>query len=728
MTIASIDLVILNDLIRRMTDAAGALMSSAGQIKRTSTGVLGGASQTATINQAAGWVNDQLPGLRRRLALAQQIENQAITFGQRAAGQRGIVKIDESLLSTLPPDQARALGADAAKQVNGAHSTLSPELIAVLAKNQNDPYFALGFAGNADLKQVSWALRLASRERERIIAESGPKSAELEQWKVQYTSLVTGLGTTLGTATRDLEGVGLPPGFAEKYADAITEGKTRSSTPSDVAYGQGQSLSMLLPYGRFSTKFLDTVSTKVYDYEYAHKEDPVWEPRSYWEPYHSFAGAYQPDGKAMPDPMANILEALSHNPQSAQNFFDVANSHAAPTTVEINGQQVVVNNRLKYLLQDRTWHYDNGDGLGNALQTATTTWRDRTDNGRTSATIASQTFALMGQQVGQGKDGGWFMGLNEKQGWEPGMSMRDSLAHMFASYAPDLIRVAGVPTLESDDLTKGWIQKSDKYAPDEGQFFPSDGPLGATMDANSLKNLLKLIGADEGNVMIVSVGVLAAGQLLFGQGLAAGLAKDPGNAVKLLTGHENSPAADAVAGQLANTLSEVMNDAYLGDSADQAFQKRKAEAVSRALGLALKLPIIPAPKGPWTGLLLDNAKSAVLDAIAKGPKQDADEVWNAAAASGQTRLRDLAMTSLLDAGYFAREVYAGANTPQAPDKFVPPPNAAFKLGPDGHPVEPLAFDFTSRAYTNWAVRAQQAPMKWINLSVILPYRLKFPAL
>ncbi|MFB6723026.1 hypothetical protein ACFCV3_22800 [Kribbella sp. NPDC056345] len=724
MTIASIDLVILNDLIRRMTDAAGALMSSAGQIKRTSTGVLGGASETATINQVAGWVNDQLPGLRRRLALAQQIENQAITFGQRAAGQRGIVKIDESLLSTLPPDQARALGADAAKQLNGAPGKLSPELIAVLAKNQNDPYFALGFAGNADLKQVSWALRLASRDRERIIAESGPKSPELEQWKVHYTSLVTALGTTLGTATRDLDGVGLPPGFAEKYADAITEGKTRSSTPSDIAHGQGQSLSMLLRYGRFSTRFLDTVSTKVYDYEYAHKDDPVWEPRTYWEPYHSFAGAYQPDGKAMPDALANILEALSHNPQAAQNFFDVTNPHAATTTVEINGEKLTVNNRLKYLLQDRTWHYDNGDALGNALQTATTTWRDRTDNGRTSATIASQSFALIGQNVGKGKDGGWFMGLDEHQGWKPGTAMRDSLAHMLASYGPDLIYVlGGRPRVTS--FPSGWTQDGYAGLP-PATVFPPDGPLGARMDRELVSKLLHVVGEDESNVKIVSAGVMAAGQLLYAHAFAEGLKKDPQNAVRLLTADQKAPDANGAGTRLAKTMSLLMNAAYEGGKEQADFEKRKAQAVSDALGLALKMPVVPAPKGPWTGLLLDVLKSAALKEVAKVPDRPSGEDRPLADVV-QTRLEDLTMASLLAAGYFAPGVYAAANSPGAPKKYVPPSPAAFKAGPDGKPVEPLQFDIESDAYKDW-IDSGQAPTDWTGLVVVGPYRDAFPTL
>ncbi|WP_405058665.1 hypothetical protein OG474_38875 [Kribbella sp. NBC_01505] len=727
MTLATIDLVAMADLIRRMTDAAGALEATGRRIKSTSSGILASAQEAAVITQTADWATQQLPGLRRRLSLAQQIENQSINLGRHYQGNRGSVRIDESLLSTLTPDQARALGKDIATKINADPGHLSPELVAVLAKNQSDPYFALGFAGTTDLKQLSWALRFASRERESILTEHGKKSPELAAWTRQYTTLVSALGTTLATATRDVEGVGLPAGFAEKYADAITEGKSQSSTPSEVMYGQGQSLSMLLRYGRFSTRFLDTVSSKVYDYEYAHKDNPVWAPRSFWEPNRVFAGAYQPDGRIMPDVMANVLESLSRNPEAAQNFFDVSNPHAATTDIEVNGQKVAVNSRLKYLIQDRawpdfpdkypdlpgTWPGDAGDALGNALQSATTTWRDRTPEGRTSATIASQTFALIGDHIGQGKVVGSYKGYNDHQGWKPGTAMRDSLARMLASYSPDLIRVAGLGNGVKDKQSAGWLAEAPTG-------FPPGGPFGAAVSPAALGHIIGILAEDPNHLKVVAAGVGAAGQLMYSYAFAKDLKGDPHVPVDMINGVGKSPAVFGVATQLSSTMGFLIMNGIKGKKSDEDFDKVRAQNVSNAIGLALKLPFIPMPTGKWTGLILDQVTDASLAAIANAPSNQPTADYESEKSAILENLKELAVSNMLRAGYFDQKYYDLANGPR-PGRRLPPPSNAFVLGPDGKPVSPPAFDFASAGFHDWYTRSGMGPSDWVQNSVVDPY-------
>lgn len=716
MVISSIGLSAMADLITKMTDASETLTDSAGSIETTSSHVWGTAAEAAKITQSASWVNDQIPGLRRRLALAQQIEAQT-------QGPQSTVDIDESLISNVPPDQAQKDGEDAARKLKESDGKLDPELIAQITKYQNDPYFAAGFAKNMTPTQLSDALLKISRQRENMMRNpTSSTAAEIEKWKVDYKALVSGMGTTLGTATRNTGDLALPADFAKNYAAAITEGGTKGGEGDPVKYGQASALTLLLRYGNYSTPFLDTVSSTVYDYEREHgKDGPVWEPRSYYEPNHTFGGVYMPDGGIMPDPMANIMEALSHNPQAAQNFFDVNNPGAKTTEIEIDGKKFQVNDRMKYLLQDRTWKYDNGDGLGNALQAATTTWRDRSDNGRVSAVIASQTFALLGQKAGQDKKGGdwWALGLNSKPGWKPGTDMRDSLAHIIASYSPDLIRVAGPRNPASDALGGGWTAEA-------GDSFPPGGPYGAQMNADLMKKLLGVVGEEQKNLTIVSTGVMAAGQLMFGHSLSEALKTDPKAAMLMIQGGERNPLIAGAANQLSNTLGFVMTNSYEGDKNDQEFKKKQAEAISKALGVALKLPFIPTPQGEWTGLLLDQAKSAALDAVAKGPKQDAKDIYNSAAGNGQDSLTKLMLNNLLAAGYFDPKHYAAANDPDSPNKFVPPPADAFKKGPDGKPVVPPEFDFSSPAYIEWGDRKGQVPTEWLQTNVIGPYRDNFP--
>ncbi|WP_405055929.1 hypothetical protein OG474_24670 [Kribbella sp. NBC_01505] len=716
MVMSGIGLAAMADLIGKLSEASKSYTDAAGSIKSASSHVWGTATGTTKITQSASWINDQIPGLRRRLALAQQIEAQT-------QGAQSTVEIDEALISNVPPGQAQADGEAAAKKLKESDGKLDPDLIAQITKYQNDPYFAAGFAKNMSPTEMSDYLLKVSRERDNMMRnQTSTSAADFEKWKVNYQALVSGMGTTLGTATRNTGDLALPADYAKKYAAAITEGGTNPGDGDQVKYGQASALTLLLRYGQYSTDFLGTVSNTVYDYEREHgKDGPVWEPRSYYPPNHSFGGVYMPDGGIMPDPMANIMEALGHNPQASQNFFDVGNPGAKTTEIEIDGKKFQVNDRMKYLLQDRTWKYDNGDGLGNALQAATTNWRDRSENGRISAVIASQTFVLLGQKAGQGKKDGdwWALGLNSHQGWKPGSDMRDSLANIIASYSPDLIRVGGPETPSGDPLGGSWTAEA-------GGLFPPGGPFGAAMDPKLMGKLLGVVGEDPKNLTIVSTGVLAAGQLMFSHALAEALKKDPNAAVNMIKDGEKSPILNAAANNLANTLGLVFTAGYEGDKNDQEFQKKRAEAISKALGVALKLPIIPSPTGEWTGLILDQAKDAALDKLKEGPKQDAKDIYNSAAGDGQDSLRKLAMNSLAAAGYFDPKFYQQANTPSAPDKFVPPPPDAFMKGPDGKPLVPPQFDFENKAYVDWADRNGQAPNEWIQGTIVDTYRDEFP--
>jgi hypothetical protein len=255
--------------------------------------------------------------------------------------------------------------------------------------------------------------------------------------------------------------------------------------------------------------------------------------------------------------------------------------------------------------------------------------------------------------------------------------------------------------------------------------FPPGGPFGAMMDDKLIAKLLGVVGEDQKNLTIVSTGVMAAGQLMYGYALSEAIKKDPDAAINMIKGGDKSPLINAAARQLSNTFGFIMTNGYQGDQNDQAFQKKRAENISKALGVALKLPMIPAPTGEWTGLLLDQAKSAALDAIAKGPKQDAKDLYNSAAGDAQDSLTKLTMNNLLASGYFDPKHYAGANEPGS-GKYVPPPVEAFKKGPDGKPVNPPEFDFSSDAYINWGERGGQAPYDWIQENVVGPYRNKFP--
>ena len=126
------------------------------------------------------------------------------------------------------------------------------------------------------------------------------------------------------------------------------------------------------------------------------------------------------------DPLVGIMSALGRNPEAAQRFL----SGGGTTTLEVDGVELEVGSRLTYLVVDRTWaaHGNPGDALGSALAAATTTFRVRDARGRTSAEIAGQTFALVGEQTGEGAEP--WRGDQGRQMWA---GMRVHVSQMLAS-------------------------------------------------------------------------------------------------------------------------------------------------------------------------------------------------------------------------------------------------------------------------------------------------------
>jgi hypothetical protein len=423
------------------------------------------------------------------------------------------------------------------------------------------------------------------------------------------------------------------------------------------------------------------------------------------------------------DVLPNILTALGHNPEAAQHFFDVPKG--ATEDIKINGQTLHVNKRLKYLLQDRTWATDRGSdegrGLGAALDAATTYFRDAGPTGKISATIASQTFVVIGQKTGQGKHGGdWYeLGLNQHDGWKMSANLRPAIANMVASYAPDLMRVSGLVDSQSDSLGGDWTTKSDRG------IFPPGGPRGAQMDKNLMAKILGTLGEDPKNTDIVTAGVNAAAQLRMSYALQQALKTGgkPPAPVAMITGDKYVDLVNGASNEIAGTLAFVINQAYQGDKTNQDLQKKRAAALSRAMGIALQMPFLANPEGKaWTGFLLDQLKDTALDKIGEGPDADAKGTYNETAGDAQKNLQHTMLNYLLANGYLDKKYYDAAGP-----GYSAPPSAAFQHDGHGKLVQPPQFNFTSKAYNEWARKGQNF-QAWLNTNVITPFRAAFPAL
>ena len=710
MVISSIDLRAMATLVQSMTSAAKTLENSARSMQNTSEHVFGSVSETQKITATAGWVRDQLPGLRRRLALAQQIEAQVRGF-------QPTVQIDEAHLSTVPPDVALKQGAAAANRIKESGTDLDPALIAHIAQNQSDPYFAAGFAQNLTPAELAKLVLDISRMRDAVPPTPAMPSA-LKDWDQKYTPLITAIGTTMGTATRNTGELALPADYAMQWVNTITAPPKGNAHPP-VPVGQGAAASLVLRYGNYSTSFLDTVSAKVYDYErqLGNHADREWHERSAPGTAH-YAGPYLPDG-GRPDPLENILEALSHNPQAAQNFFDVANPHAAQAKALPNDERSV-NDRLRYLLQDRQW--STGAELGHALEAATTDWRDHGPNGKVSATIAAQTFALISQLWPVPND--WVSRHLGRRSAMP-LGLRSSVAKMLASYMPDVFRTRGVNDPAADREGGPWtVDTGDEV-------FPPGQPFGAKLDPNQVEQIIATLGEHESDIQIVTAGVLATQQVRVSYALDKSVADNPKAPKMLITGDKVPLVANACM-ESAGVLGWVVSTAYGGAKANEEQKKKMAELMSKTLSIVTGLPILQVTTasgavGDWSKYAYEQLKGEAISQIGKAPEGDSNAVYGKMDRKSQDTLRNNTFNLMLQAGYLKPEHFEAANKSMGPT-YRGPAATALKghRGQDGRWVvdQPPQFNLASRDYIAWA--RSYGDNEWIQTTVYVPYNDQWP--
>ena len=686
---ATIDLEAMQSLVNTMNTAAGDLRGAKSDLSGILSGVSLDTSPPQPLETAATWVDGQVPGLRRRLALAQAIAASDPKFSAGA----GVV-IDESQLSTLPPSEAAIKGNAAALALENAGGKPDPTLIAELAKYQNDPYYAAAFAKALSPEELATIVKDASASWEGGTPGATAQGAPgFDEWSKRYQAELAAIGNTLGTATRNTSAdLALPPDYAQKWVDQFTADiEQHGDSIRDSNQGNALALSYLLKFGTYSTPFLDKVATDTYNYERDHDDDPVWAPKTggeygfpvdpFWDRDHHPANL---------DVMSNIMKGLSHNPEAAQHFF----SQGGNEKVKINGTDVEVNSRLKYLLQDRTWSEsrssDEGDGLGDALTAASTVFRNRLPSGETSATIASQTIALLGSKTGEGASGGhwYFLGGGASSGWKMPTALRSDVADILASYVPDLYREYHSGDRPNDTVPP-WYQTSNSQGV-EGD------PFGMSLDKVGLSKVIQTLGEDSGNIDKISTSVLAYNQYQLNH-LFAGIT-DPETKVNILEGKDWPPLTAAM--QMGpDVLHNLFKDAYTGDDAQEQIDKANKEALNKFVDLAGSLPVVNITNkaGSWA---FDAVKGQVLDQLKKGPDATASKLWTDEANKQTDALTHNFQNVMLQNGFYDPEVIELIQQRATQDGgYTAPPRDALRYDDHGNVV---GFNFQSTAYDDWA--------------------------
>lgn len=401
MSVASIDLEQMAELIRAMENASTQLESRVGSVRAQLTDVWLSTDELNRVDGVLTWIDDELPGLRRRLALARHVEAQT-------PGVQTYAQIDESTISTATPEEARERADRAAELIDEYDDGDIPEeLRDLLAENATDPYFAQRLAEQVSPEDVADVVLDMSYARQALVRSSGMGSdiSEVEAFDGQYETFVADLGTALGLATQNTGDLALDPEYADRWLEAIVD-----EAPENI--GQTGALSLVISRGSWSTDFLTTVARGVYDYEREVDQRDMWMERSTSSgqlygaivPVQGDEGA--PTGyEVYYDPLAGIMAAVGRNPAAGHELFGQGE------TVEISadGETAEVNAFMEYLIARRRWPVDDGAGAREAIAAAMTPFEGGDIISADIATGARAIVTMKAEEIeARGDDTNWF--------------------------------------------------------------------------------------------------------------------------------------------------------------------------------------------------------------------------------------------------------------------------------------------------------------------------------
>lgn len=582
---AKIDLEGMARLVGGMEDVAQYVPGIRNEFNKTLGRFFLPVDVTSSLTGVAGWASDELPGLRRRLALAQQIE------GMNPSWPAGTVRIDESAISDMDPAQARQAGEDAAQALRDGRGVPDAELVELMDEMAGDPYFAAGFAAALTPEELSQVVsRLSGR---RSLLDGSSTFEENEAANAWYPSLLSSMSRTVATATQSTGDLALPSGYAQSWVQAITE-----PTPTDL-YGDGSGtaqqdqaagLGLLLGGGgRFEVSFVSEVAEGVYAYErsyIAENGNGLWYQRSSGSMV-AGAGIYDPTttGRYV-DPMIGVMNAVAVHPELAARFLNP----------DRGGPEA--QSRATYLIEERTWAQDDFDAVARVLDAGGTVWHtaEATSAQQSqSAWIASATVHHLAERDG---------GSHDRRVGEAG---KDSLGHLLGSYIADVDVVAQgrdattVPGLASTDYTTAsWL---------------TDLPVGAAFGKDDLNSVLAEVLTDD-----VAAVRLAEAAAHFNAGrIQAAVGEYEADPTVGISGPLQSSAT--LVGYLAGNLEQGSVDA--GKEVD--------ERNKQFIGLTSDLVGLIPTGATVTSFLTDQAKSAGNDWVSE------QMTGNAAAAAAQSQ-------------------------------------------------------------------------------------------
>ncbi|TDE08503.1 hypothetical protein [Jiangella asiatica] len=208
----SIDIEAMTRLVAAMERAGEQVHALREEMRSILSGVHIETSETNRFEEVSTWIADELPGLRRRLAMAQDLAGEGGLSTQPDGNHvpRPYVG-DETKVPTCPPHESYDNGRQTAERFTVPHDPdTTRQLIADLKAGRHDPYYAREFAHTTDPETLV-----------RTIASAGDGEAAAE--------LAELTASTVATAARGTGELAPPAGYEEQWA------ALRESDDPDVA-------------------------------------------------------------------------------------------------------------------------------------------------------------------------------------------------------------------------------------------------------------------------------------------------------------------------------------------------------------------------------------------------------------------------------------------------------------------------------------------------------------
>lgn len=349
MATASIEIAGMKTLVQSVETAIDSVPSDQSAVRSCLDRVMLSTQPVAPADHVTGWLQDHVAGLRRRLALAISIE-------ASTPGLQSYVQLDESLISTKTPAEAAALADKVADMVEDGDGDFDDDILKVLEDNAIDPYFASALAKRLSPEEIAAFVQSMGSRRESIAAYATDPD-ELKDFDAQYTRWLDGLGKTLGIATmqggRDLE---LPGDYSQQWLDAMTD-------PDKTRPGEASWLALVVSRGTWSTDFTVDLTRGIYQHELDVDQRGMWQMDAFPVGGTTYVGAVEPGGTQAYDPLALLLKAVGRDQDAAIELF----TRSGQTTVQVDGKDQPTDTFLEYLIAERRWPVDDGEGAKLAI-------------------------------------------------------------------------------------------------------------------------------------------------------------------------------------------------------------------------------------------------------------------------------------------------------------------------------------------------------------------------